>query len=332
MNKTNNFGYRRLFETAQDGIFILSYPEGRIIDANPFILKLLDCDLAEIIDKKLWELGFIEDKEQALKLFEDLIETGYLRYENLNLKKSNGESIEVEFVCNSYLVGREMVIQCNIRDISDRVSFQVLQKKLFSLKIENLNQIISCLSAIVESRDPYTAGHQFRVADLAGHIARYLKLPEMQIQAVQLTGMLHDIGKFRVPIELLVKPSKLTPEEYNLIKIHPEAGYDILKSLTFEQDIPRFVLEHHERLDGSGYPRGLKADAISLEAKIIAVADLMEAMTSFRPYRPALEFKKALKEIVMNKGKLYDPEVVEACIYLFIEKDYQFPEQQIFDK
>jgi PAS domain S-box-containing protein/putative nucleotidyltransferase with HDIG domain len=320
-----NERYLRLFETAQDGILILNYPQGEIIDANPFILQLLNCEISDVLNKKLWELGFIEDKRQALFLFEELIKKGYVRYENLNLKKSNGQSIDVEFICNSYPVNNDIVIQCNIRDISERVHNRLLEQKLLMVKIKSLNETIECMSAIIESRDPYTAGHQFRVADLSVKIANFLKLSEFQIRGVKLAAMLHDIGKFKVPLELLVKPSALSKEEYNLIRMHPIYGADILKSISFEQDVPRFVLEHHERLDGSGYPNGLKGNQISLEAKIIAVADVMEGITSFRPYRPAMDLKQALKELLTNKGKLYDANIVDACIHIIINDEYQFP-------
>jgi len=322
----NNERYRRLFETAQDGILILNYPQGCIIDANPFILKLLDCDFSAIINKQLWELGFIEDKNMAIALFKQLVEKGYLRYENLNLKKANGESLQIEFICNSYPVNNDIVIQCNIRDISDRVGRQLLEDELLKLKLRYMNETIECLSAIIESRDPYTAGHQLRVADLCVKIANNMKLSASQTTGLQLAAMLHDIGKFKIPLDLLVKPTKLSKEEYNLIKLHPVYGADILKTINFEQDVPRFVLEHHERLDGSGYPHQLKGKKISLEARIIAVADVIEGMTSFRPYRPALELKQALKELLSNKGKLYDKDVVDACVNIIINDEYQFPQ------
>jgi len=329
---SDNTRYKRLFETAQDGILILNYPNGEIIDANPYILKLLDCQLSDVINKKLWEIGFIKDKQQALYLFDDLIDKGYLRYENLNLMKLNGEPIDVELICNVYSVNSDMVIQCNIREISERVHARLLEQQILLLKIKNLDEIISCLSAVVESRDSYTSGHQYRVADLATRIAQFMKLSEFQTNGVRLAASLHDVGKFRIPLELLVKPSELTTEEYNLIKLHPQAGAEILKTVSFEQDVPRFILEHHERLDGSGYPNGLKDPDISLEAKIIAVTDVMEAMTSFRPYRAPLALKQALHELLVNQGKLYDVDVVSACMHLIINDNYSFPVPKVLEK
>jgi len=325
IQNNDNDRYLRLFETAQDGILILKYPDGEIIDANPFILNLLDCDLSSIKNKKLWELGFIKDKEQALVMYKELIDKGYLRYENLSLQKKNGDVLPVEFICNSYKVGNDSVIQCNIRDISDRVRFKNLEEKLLVTKITNLNEIINCLSAIVESRDPYTAGHQFRVADLAVQIAKHMNLSDFQITGISLAARLHDIGKFRIPLELLVKPTKLIQEEFELVKLHPFIGASILKNIGFEQDVSRFVLEHHERLDGSGYPYGLKGSKISLEAKIIMVADVLEALTTYRPYRKPLELRLALQELTNNQDKLYDLDVVNACVHLLINNNYNFP-------
>lgn len=317
--------FRRLFETAQDGILILEHPSGDIIDANPFILELIGYPKSFLIKKKLWEIGFIIDKKKALNIFKELIKKDYIRYEHLDLRHHDGYSLPVEFVCNSYLVDDKKVIQCNIRDISDRVALERTNKEFLDQKVKDLNSIIGCLSTIIESRDLYTAGHQFRVSDLAVKMAKLMKLDLDSIQGIQIASLLHDIGKFKIPAELLVKPGKLLPEEYALIKLHSQWGYEILKSLNFPQDVPRFVLEHHERIDGSGYPYGLKDKQISIEAKVIAVADVAEAMTTARAYRPALELQKFLQEIELNKGKLYDVDVVDACMTLFIKEAYQFP-------
>jgi putative two-component system response regulator len=184
---------------------------------------------------------------------------------------------------------------------------------------------ITALASTVEMRDPYTAGHQRRVAQLAIAIARELHLSKEQIEGIQLAGVVHDVGKIKIPAEILSKPGRLTPLEFELIKQHAQSGYEILKSIDFPWPIAQIVLQHHERLDGSGYPQALKSDQILLEAKIIAVADVVESMTSHRPYRPGLGIDAALQEIALNKGKLYDPEAVEACIRLFREQAYVLP-------
>jgi putative nucleotidyltransferase with HDIG domain len=183
---------------------------------------------------------------------------------------------------------------------------------------------VAALAAMVEMRDPYTSGHQRRVAQLAIAIARELQLPEEQVEGIHLAGVVHDVGKIRVPAEILSKPGKLTGLEFGLIKEHAQNGYEILKSIDFPWPIAQIVLQHHERLDGSGYPQGLKSEQILFEAKIVAVSDVVEAMMSHRPYRPGLGLDVALAEVESNKGTLYDPAVVEACIRLFREQGFNF--------
>lgn len=182
---------------------------------------------------------------------------------------------------------------------------------------------ISAIAATIEMRDPYTAGHQRRVANLAAAIAVELQLPEDRIEGMNLAAVVHDVGKIQVPAEILSKPGRLSPLEFNLIKLHPETGYEILKAIDFPWPIAQIVLQHHERLDGSGYPHGLKDAEILLEAKILSVADVVEAMTSHRPYRAGLGIDVALEEIVRNRGVLYEPSVVDACLKLIQEHGYR---------
>ncbi len=185
-----------------------------------------------------------------------------------------------------------------------------------------LEGVVQAMSVTVEMRDPYTAGHQRRVSRLSVAIAREMGLPEGQIEGIRMAGDIHDIGKIYVPAEILSKPGKLTEIEFTIIKTHPQVGYDILKNVAFPWPIADIVVQHHERLDGHGYPAGLKGDAILLEARIIIVADVVEAMSSHRPYRPSHGIEKALEEIALHKGTRYDPAAVEACTRLFREKNF----------
>jgi putative nucleotidyltransferase with HDIG domain len=189
---------------------------------------------------------------------------------------------------------------------------------------KSLDSTVVALSNSLETRDPYTAGHQRRVAQLACAIAREIRLSPEQIRGIRVLGFLHDIGKIAVPAEILSRPGKISPNEFNIIQMHPETGYDIIKDIEFPWPVARAILEHHERLDGSGYPKGLTDPDISKEAKILAVADVVEAMASHRPYRPGLGIDQALEEISRMKGVLYDPQVVDACIELFTEKGFKF--------
>ena len=172
-------------------------------------------------------------------------------------------------------------------------------------------------------RDPYTAGHQRRVARLATAIAAEMGLEESRVQGLHMAGVVHDIGKIHVPAEILSSPAKLSNAEFEIIKTHPQTGYEILKGIDFPWPVAEIVWQHHEKLDGSGYPRGLKDEEILLEARILTVADVVEAMASHRPYRPGFGIFPSLQEISRNKGKLYDEQVVEACQRLFMEKGFE---------
>jgi len=175
------------------------------------------------------------------------------------------------------------------------------------------NGTVEAIAALYEKRDPYTAGHQRRVAQLACAIAREMCLPAKQVYGIHIIGVVHDIGKIAVPGDILSKPGKLTTEELSIIKTHPQVAYDVLKNIEFPWPVAETILQHHERLDGSGYPGGISGEDIILEARILCVADVVESMVSHRPYRPALGMEKALREIVRNKGVLYDPTVADAC-------------------
>ena len=177
---------------------------------------------------------------------------------------------------------------------------------------------------MIEAKDPYTAGHQQRVSQLAIAIAKELNLPPDKIEGIRIASLIHDIGKISIPTEILSKSTTLSDIEFSLIKYHSQIGYDILKSIDFAFPIAKIVLQHHEKLDGSGYPNNLKGDEILLKAKIICVADVVEAMSSHRPYRPALGIDAALEEISKNRGILYDPEVVDVCLKLFKKEGFKF--------
>ncbi len=188
----------------------------------------------------------------------------------------------------------------------------------------NLFDTVSALAAIVEIRDPYTAGHQRRVAQLATAIARDIGLPESQVEGLNLAAVVHDVGKINIPAEILSRPGRLAEAEFALIKQHSQSGYEVLKGIDFPWPIAQAVLQHHERLDGSGYPLGLRGAEILPEARILAVADVIEAMASHRPYRPGLGIAVALAEVKSHRGTRFDADVVDAALRLFGEKGYAF--------
>lgn len=190
---------------------------------------------------------------------------------------------------------------------------------------QSLEDMVQALATTLEMRDPYTAGHQRRVALLSMAIAREMWLPAENVHALGLAASIHDLGKIKIPAEILSKPSMISPLEFEMIKRHPQSGYDILRHIDFPFPIATWIWQHHERMDGSGYPLGLKGDDILLESRILCVADVMEAVFSNRPYRSGLGIEKALEEITGNRGKLYDTAVVDACVRLFRERGYSMP-------
>ena len=207
--------------------------------------------------------------------------------------------------------------------IENALLYEGIQEEHVAL-LEVIDGIVHAMSLVVETRDPYTACHQRRVADLACAIAKEMNLPEWLVKGIRIAGLLHDVGKLVVPAEILTKPGKLNQYEFSIIKSHPKVGYDILEMIEFPWPVNQAILQHHERLDGSGYPGGLYGQDIILEARILGVADVVEAISSHRPYRPALGLGSALEEISRARDISYDPEVVDACLRLCHQEGVEF--------
>jgi len=221
-------------------------------------------------------------------------------------------------------IDREDRVLLSVGDITERKMTEESVKQSRQELKKTLDATIETISKIAETRDPYTSGHQQRVSQLSIRIAREMHLSQEQIETIRIAALIHDIGKISIPSEILTKPGKLSDIEFSLIKSHSQTGYDILKGIDFPYPIIQIILQHHERNNGLGYPNRLTGDEILLEAKIIGVADVVEAMSSHRPYRPALGVEAALEEITKNKGILYDPEIVDVCVKLFKEKGFKF--------
>ncbi len=223
---------------------------------------------------------------------------------------------------------REIMLRLK-RVLKERVLFKERKQAGEALKIsfnklkKAHEQTVTALVSMNEIRDPYTSGHQLRVSRLSCQIAEHMGLPVDMIDGIRIAGLLHDIGKISVPTEILMKPGKITKEEFNIIKKHPRIGYNILKEIEFEWPVAKIVFQHHERVDGSGYPLELQGEEILLEAKIIAVADIIEAMSSHRPYRPAIGLDKALEEVSQKQKITFDHVVVEACLGLASSADFK---------
>lgn len=288
--------------------------------------KYIDCEPDEAMVN--WT-AFLTDNQvnaEGVLYTQRAIETGKTQpvYE-LELIGKKGRKIWVQ-VNETPVVqnGETVAVVGALTDITGRKVAEEALKKSYERLKKTLDETVNALSVTVETRDPYTAGHQWRVSQLACAIAQEMGLPGETIEGVRVAGILHDIGKIYVPLEILNKPGKITEIEIMLIKNHPKVGYDILKKIVFDWPVTRTVLQHHERIDGSGYPFGLLAGDILMEARILAVADVVEAMSSHRPYRSALGLEAALIEIVRHKDVLYDGNVVGVCLKLIQEKRFSF--------
>ena len=323
--------FRHLIETTSDLVWEVD-ENGRYTYVSPRIEHILGYRPDEVVGKTPFDLMPFKEANRVAKTFAQAITSRQpIKFlENINLHKS-GSSVVLESNGVPFLDGNGDIrgYRGIGRDITERkraeeqlqVSFQKLEK--------TLDGVIMAITSMVETRDRYTAGHQKRVTRLACAIAEEMGLSEDQTQMIRMAGLLHDLGKLFIPTEILCKPGQLTDIETAIIKTHPQAGYDILKNIEFPWPIAQIVAQHHERLDGSGYPLGLSGGEIHLEARILAVSDVVEAMSSHRPYRPALGLDKALKEIVNNKATLYDPDVVEACVRLFVDKKFRLDDETI---
>lgn len=321
----NLLRYRRLFDSAQDGILIIDYMTNLIVDANLFFCNLIGFKSDEIVGRHLWDIDAVVDKKFAINSFAVLRDKGYVRYEDVLLARGN-RVVNVEVVNNIYGVDGERVIQCSFRDITQRVESE---KTIFEYQAAvslAMREMIDAFVLLIEGRDPYTAGHQARVSDLAVAIAHQLALPSHNVDGLQISALIHDIGKFSIPAEVLTKPVELNTFEVAMLRNHVLAGYNVLKHIHFPWPVATIILQHHERLDGSGYPNGLSGDRICFESRILAVADTMDAMLSSRPYRQSKGLDAALATLEAGRGKIFDEAVVGVCLKLFREELYSFPD------
>jgi PAS domain S-box-containing protein len=318
--------YRNLSEQSRDAIYLTSV-KGKFLYTNQSFLDLFGLKQGETGDLNVRDT-FV-NKAHWEMVSKKIAHNGYLEDCEVTLATRDG----TEMVCllNSTVQraddGSVIGYQGIIRDVTEqKQNREQLERTLTTLRAAT-GGTIKAMAQTVEAKDPYTGGHQRRATDLARSIAKDMGLPQDRIDGIRMAGAIHDIGKLSIPTEILSKPGRISDIEYRLIQTHSQTGYDILKTVEFPWPIAPIVLQHHERIDGSGYPRGLTGEDILPEAKILAVADVVEAMASHRPYRPALGIDKALEEISEHRGVRYDPHAVDSCLKLFTEKGYQFPER-----
>jgi len=315
---------KTIIETSPDGITITSL-DGTIKFATAKAVSMWNYDSAdELIDRNVMDFVHASYHEKAIHLMTEMTNGNLTGAAEFLMVRKGGSHFYAE--ANANILRDANNNQIGIlyfeRDITGRrQAEEELQNTLNSLR-KAVNTTIQVLVAAIEVRDPYTAGHQRRVADLACAIATEMGHSPEMVEGIRMAGCIHDIGKLSLPAEILSKPTKLTELEFALIKEHSQSGYEILKDVESPWPLAEMVYQHHERMDGSGYPRKLRGNDIIIEARILAVADVVEAIASNRPYRPSLGIDPALAEIEKNKGIFYDDAVVEAGLRLFREKGF----------
>ena len=317
--------FRGLVEQAIAGIFIIQ--DGKLVYVNPRCAEIVDQGTTdELIGTD--PLSWVADADRS-KIAENLrrLLDGEAQSAALEFGAVRRDGVVIEVGANAARAaheGRPAIIGM-LQDISEKKRAEErIQHYLAQLETAFMSTV-EVATTLSEMRDPYTAGHERRVGKIAAAIGAELGFDDRRIEGLRVAGYLHDIGKITIPAEILSKPGKLSQIEFRLIQSHPQSSYDVLKDVQFPWPVAAVALQHHERIDGSGYPQGLKGDAILLEARILAVADVIEAMSSHRPYRPGLGIDKALAEIERGRGSAYDADVADACLRLFRESGYQLP-------
>ena len=325
--------FERLFEESPDALVLESGDGHSIIRVNKGFSRLFGYTREEVEGKTLNEVVVPDELLEEGIFLDSRVGHGEPIFVETVRKSKDGTPIDVSLISVPVKIDEGVVASYTIyRDISAAKearralieSRENIRKNLESMS-RTWEQTIEVLATAAETRDPYTAGHQRNVSVLSEAIAMELGLDGDRIHSIRMAGLVHDIGKINVPAEILSKPGALGEVEFALIRTHPEIGYEIMKNIELPWRLADMIRQHHERMDGSGYPDGLKGDDILLEARIIAVADVVEAMSSHRPYRASLGVESALEEIEKNRGSRYDADVVDACLKLFREKEFRFP-------
>jgi PAS domain S-box-containing protein/putative nucleotidyltransferase with HDIG domain len=319
--------YRSIFENAVEGIYQMKPGKG-FITANPALAQMLGYESPRQLLERVTDIEhqiYVDPKryDEIKRLLE---KQGQIQGVECQVRRKDGSVIWVSDSARTVRNGNGAVLyyEGTIEDITSRKETEEKVHESLEKLQRTLDGTVFALASTAEKRDPYTAGHQQRVAQLACAIAREMGLSKSKIEGIRVAGILHDIGKIYIPAEILSKPGSITEIEFQMIKTHPQAGYDILRDIEFPWPVAQITLQHHERMDGSGYPGGLSGEEILLEARILGVADVVETMASHRDYLPALGIGKALEEISAKKGTSYDSGVVDACLTLFQKKGFKF--------
>jgi len=317
--------FQQLFENSPEGIAILDDGD-RILNVNRGFTRLFGYSTQECLGRPINDL-IVQERyhEEAKNLSQAVLKNATSQHEETVRRRKDGNEVDVSVLGYPiHFNDAQTGIYAIYSDITARKrSEKTINETLHKLR-KAMGGIIHVMTSTVEARDPYTAGHQQRVAELARSIAQEMGLSMEEVDGIRIAGSIHDLGKIKIPAEILSNPRRITEVEFNLIKTHPDVAFSILREIEFSRPVAEIVHQHHEKIDGSGYPQGLKNGEILLEAKILTIADVVEAISSHRPYRPALGIKIALNEISDNKNVLYDSRAVEACLRIFERDKFQF--------
>lgn len=317
--------FRILFEYAPDAYYLCDV-KGTFIDGNRAAEALSGYRKEELIGKSFVKLHMIP-RASLRKAISLLVKNALGQPtgpDEFALHRKDGGILYAEIRTYPVTIGGRTVILGIARDVTERKKTEEKLRETLQRLRKSMDAIIQAVSLTIDMRDPYTSDHQRRVAQLAPAIAAEMNFSPDQIEWIRVASLIHDMGKFAVPAEILSKPGRLDEAELQLIREHPKTGFDILSKIDLPGTIAQIVYQHHERMNGTGYPRGLAGQDILPEARVLAVAEAVEAMASYRPYRPALGIEEALGEITRAKGILFDRDVVEACLKVFVIKKFEF--------
>jgi PAS domain S-box-containing protein/putative nucleotidyltransferase with HDIG domain len=314
--------YQNIIKTTAEGFWLVD-DVGSLLEVNDAYIEMSGFSRKELVQMNIADLEAAESLIEVQTHLKKVAQAGLDRFETMHRRKDGSiwpVEISVNFVHNN-----EDLYYVFLRDITERKRIEGKVIDYSKMLEKSMEGTLLAISHMVEQRDPYTAGHERRVGVIASDIAHEMGWVANKCKELEWIGLVHDIGKIGVPAEILSKPGKLTHAEYELVKEHAQRGYEILKDVPFPMPIADIIHQHHERMDGSGYPRQLKGDEIMPEARILIVADVVESIASHRPYRAALGLSFAVQEITKHRGVLYDAEVVDTFLRLVNEKKYQLP-------
>lgn len=315
---------KNLINNSRDIVFQLSL-KGEIEYVSPKVQEIYGYRPEELIGHLFEKTTPLSELPKAIKAISKALSGETILNLEIGQLDAQGNIVVVEINSSPVVKDNKVIaIQGVLRDITYRKKAEEDAREHSRKLIKAMEDTLQAMAMIVEMRDPYTAGHQRRVSQLACAIAEDMFLLPDRITGLRLAGLIHDIGKVRVPAEILTNPNTLSDAEIAILKMHPTLGYEVLKMLDMPWPVAQIIFQHHERVNGSGYPAGLVGDNILLEARILAVADVVEAISTHRPYRPARSLNEALDEIVKEKNNLYDSEAVDSCIKVFRQKDFRF--------